>query len=222
MVCKHVNKVKLFQVLLCITNSSIKHQSFVYTQLNDQTVLFQTIQFSMSFVCTQFKCQTILYNLLIGATILGKSGSASNSNERVFCIPHSSSITSTSPSDCLMYSYGPPHMAGQKQDDQLKHTSSSYVRILVVALKTCQRQWTIGRSGERESGISVPTAQHDDDDDDDPSAEMQSVYFYSPSRLGWIGLGVRKNYTKKINLNVQWMQQNNPRLVDKLLKSINQ
>ena len=33
-------KVKWFQVLLCITNNSIKYQSFVYTQLNDQTVLF--------------------------------------------------------------------------------------------------------------------------------------------------------------------------------------
>ena len=40
--------VKWFQILLCITNNSIKHQSFVYIQLNDQTVLFQTIQFSMS------------------------------------------------------------------------------------------------------------------------------------------------------------------------------
>ena len=28
-------------------NTSIKHQSFVYTQLNDQTVLFQTIQCSI-------------------------------------------------------------------------------------------------------------------------------------------------------------------------------
>ena len=37
-----------FQVLLCITNNSIKYQSFVYTQLNDQIVLFQTIQFSIS------------------------------------------------------------------------------------------------------------------------------------------------------------------------------
>ena len=59
-----------------------------------------------------------------------------------------------------------PHMAGQKQDDQLEHTSSSYVRIRDVALKTCQRRLTIGRSGERESGISVPVARHDDDDDD--------------------------------------------------------
>ena len=65
-----------------------------------------------------------------------------------------------------MYSYGPPHMAGQKQDDQLEHTYSSSVRIRDVALKTCQRRGTIGRSGERESGISVPAANDDDDDDD--------------------------------------------------------
>ena len=36
-----------------------------------------------------------------------------------------------------MYSYGPPHLAKQKQDDQLEHTYSSYVRIRDVALKTC-------------------------------------------------------------------------------------
>ena len=40
----------------------------------------------------------------------------------------------------MMYSYGSPHMARQKQDDQLKHTFSSYVRIRDVALKTCQRR----------------------------------------------------------------------------------
>ena len=43
-----VNKIKWFQVLLCITNNSIKNQSFVYAQLNNRTVLFQTIQFSIS------------------------------------------------------------------------------------------------------------------------------------------------------------------------------
>ena len=40
----------------------------------------------------------------------------------------------------VMYSYGPPHMAKQKQDDQLKHTYSSYVRIRDVALKTCLKR----------------------------------------------------------------------------------
>ena len=63
-----------------------------------------------------------------------------------------------------MYSYGPPHMAEQKQDDQLEHTYSRYVRIRDVALKTYQRRWMIGRSGERGSGISVLAARHDDDD----------------------------------------------------------
>ena len=66
-----------------------------------------------------------------------------------------------------MYSYGPPYMAKQKQDDQLEHTYSCYVRISDVALKTCQRRWTIGRSGKRGSGISVLAVRHDDDDDDD-------------------------------------------------------
>ena len=65
-----------------------------------------------------------------------------------------------------MCSYGPPHMAGQKQDDKLEHTFSSYVRIRDVALKTSQRRWIIGRYGERWSGISVLAARHDDDDCD--------------------------------------------------------
>ena len=64
----------------------------------------------------------------------------------------------------ITFSYGPPHMAEQKQEDQLEHTYSSYVRIRDVALKTSQRRWMIGRSGERGSGISVLAARHDDDD----------------------------------------------------------
>ena len=67
----------------------------------------------------------------------------------------------------VMYSYGPPHMAEQKQDDQHEHTFSSYVRIRDVVQNTWQRRWTIGKSGERGSGISVLPARHDDDDDDD-------------------------------------------------------
>ena len=56
-------------------------------------------------------------------------------------------------------------MAAQKQDDQHERTFSSYVRIQVVVLKTCLGRWTIGRSGERGSGISVLPARYDDDDD---------------------------------------------------------
>ena len=65
-----------------------------------------------------------------------------------------------------MYSNGAPHMAEQKQEDQLEHTYISFVRIRDVALKTYQRRWTIGRCGERGSGISVLAARHVDDDDD--------------------------------------------------------
>ena len=62
------------------------------------------------------------------------------------------------------HSYGLLHMAEQKQDDQHEHTFSNYVRIRDVVQKTCQRRWTIGKSGERGSGISVLPARHDDDD----------------------------------------------------------
>ena len=66
----------------------------------------------------------------------------------------------------VIYSYGLPHMPEQKQDDQLEPTYSRSVRIRDVALRTYQKRWTIGRSGERGSGISVLAARHDDDDDD--------------------------------------------------------
>ena len=42
--------------MLCITNTLIKHQSFVYIQLFDQTVIFLAIQF---IICNLlFKCQS--------------------------------------------------------------------------------------------------------------------------------------------------------------------
>ena len=70
--------------------------------------------------------------------------------------------------------YGLPHMAVQKQDDQHEHTFSSYVRIRDVVLKTYLGRWTIGRSGERGSGISVLSARYDDDDDDDEVFEYNN------------------------------------------------
>ena len=62
-------------------------------------------------------------------------------------------------SDVLLWT---PTYGREKAGGQLEHTYSSYVRIRDVALKTCQRRWTIGRSGERGSGISVLAARHDD------------------------------------------------------------
>ena len=43
-----VNKVKWFRVLQCITKNLIKQQLFAYSQLNDQAVTLQPIQFSPS------------------------------------------------------------------------------------------------------------------------------------------------------------------------------
>ena len=88
----------------------------------------------------------------------------------------------------VMYSYGPPHMAKQKRDDQLEHTYISYVRIRDAALKICQKRWMIGRSGERGSGISVLAAWHDDDNDDDD-------LFFS------ISLATSFRKEKQLNLN---------------------
>ena len=65
-----------------------------------------------------------------------------------------------------IYIYGPPHMAEKKQDNQLEPTYSSSVRIRDVALMTNQKWWTIGKSGERRSGISMLAAWHNGDDGD--------------------------------------------------------
>ena len=67
---------------------------------------------------------------------------------------------------------------GIRYINQLEHTYSSYVRIRDVALKTSRRQWTIGRSGERGSGISMLAARHDDDDDDDDTHTHTYIYIY--------------------------------------------
>ena len=93
--------------MLCISNNSIKHQSFVYTQLNDQTVLFQTNQFSISHLFGLIlKCQTVLFDVYIGPyqelPLWGQSGHGSNGNEGVLCIPQSCSITWASALDCLV------------------------------------------------------------------------------------------------------------------------
>ena len=60
------------------------------------SVLFQTIQFSMS---TQFTSIKPINRALSGATIPGQIGPGSNGNEGVLCIPQTPSITGTSPSD---------------------------------------------------------------------------------------------------------------------------
>ena len=64
-----------------------------------------------------------------------------------------------------MFSYGSPHMAEQKQDVLLEPKYSSSVRIRDIALRICQKLWTIGRSGKKGSEISVLVVRQNDDDD---------------------------------------------------------
>ena len=64
-----------------------------------QIVLIQTIQLIISM---QFSSVWPIDRTLSGATTLGQSGPGSDGNEGVLCIPQSSSITGTSPSDCLV------------------------------------------------------------------------------------------------------------------------
>ena len=64
-----------------------------------KTFLFQAIQFNIS---TQFSSIRPIDRILLGATTPGQSGPGSDGNEGVFRIPQSSSITGTSPSDCLV------------------------------------------------------------------------------------------------------------------------
>ena len=90
----HINHCRLFYAKssLYIYNkyNSIKHQSFVYTQLNDQTVLFLTIQFSISHLFAHslnVKQFYLAHGTLSGTTSLGQSAPGSNGHEGVLYIP---------------------------------------------------------------------------------------------------------------------------------------
>ena len=97
MICKHrstqLNSSKYFYVYV---TDSIKHQSFVYTQLNDETVLFLTIQFSINTQFTHTLDVSSIWSIdrtLSGATTPGQSEPGNNGNEGVLYIPQSSSLT---------------------------------------------------------------------------------------------------------------------------------
>ena len=97
--------VKLFRVLIYITNNSSRDQSFVFIWLNNQTVLFLTIQFSMSHLFAfslNVKQFYLTHRNLSGTTTPSQSQPESDGSEGVLCVPQSSNVTGVSPSDCLM------------------------------------------------------------------------------------------------------------------------
>ena len=128
-----VNKVKWFQVLLRITNNSIKHQSYVYTELNVKTVLFQTIQFCLN---TQFSSIWPIDRTLSGDTNPGQNGNESDDNESVLCSHQISSIAGASLSDCLV-SYRRHFLGDSTAEMQLMYsgpckrvrTPATYLRL---------------------------------------------------------------------------------------------
>ena len=73
-----------------------------------QTVLIQTIQFSISMQLVSIEPIDMA---LSSALNPGQSGPGSNGNEGMFHISQSSSITGTTPSDCLV-SYQDTHWSG--------------------------------------------------------------------------------------------------------------
>ena len=126
-------------------------------------------------------------------------------------------------SDVLLWT---PHMAVQKQDDQHEHTFSNYVRIQDVVLKTCLRRWTIGKSGERGSGISVLPARHDDDDDDYSTYNWGDKVIHmflkgiSPKENMIVWLEFELTYLDVIDQHVDHYTMATPHLIDKVFMHI--
>ena len=85
-----LHTVKWFQVLLRPTNNSLKLHSFTYTQLNDQTVQFQSIQLSISHLLALSLNAKQFYLTLSGGTTSGQSVPGSDGNEGVLSILQSS------------------------------------------------------------------------------------------------------------------------------------
>ena len=89
--------------ILCTFHISVSSYGTGYLMANPFlhmiTVLFQTIQFCIS---TLFSFIWSIDTTLSSAATLGQSEPGSEGNERILCISQNSSITGTSPSDCLV------------------------------------------------------------------------------------------------------------------------
>ena len=94
-------------------NNSVKHRSFVYTQLNDQTFLFKKKLIYHLFALN-------LGRTLTGATTLGLIGAGSDGNEGALHTPINWSITRSSPSDCLLSYAGHSLKAGSYSSTEIQ------------------------------------------------------------------------------------------------------
>ena len=106
----HTNHCRLFNAKFVLSIKTVLFQTiqfsmstvFVCTHLNVKTVLFQAIKFSISM---QFKCWNSsiwpIDKTLSGTTTPGQSGPESDGNERVLCIPPSSRFLTSYPQHSL-------------------------------------------------------------------------------------------------------------------------
>ena len=61
-ICKHKTTKLNSSKYCCVSLNILLNICHLFAQLNDQVLLFQAIQFSMSFVCNHFKFQTVLFD----------------------------------------------------------------------------------------------------------------------------------------------------------------
>ena len=125
---KHINSFipnnSVWYKYSCLFPRSWMKKQFYFKQfswaqvrsLNVQAVLFQTIQFSIS---TQFSSIWPIDRTRSGANTLGQCGPRSKCSKGVLCIHQSTSITGTSPSDCLVsypdHSFRESYPSAEKQ-----------------------------------------------------------------------------------------------------------
>ena len=86
-ICLYI--VKWFHILLCITNNSIQ-QICLHTVKWSNSFISNHSIYHKSFIYTQFKCQSSIWPIdrtLSGATTPGQSGLRSNGNEGIPQIP---------------------------------------------------------------------------------------------------------------------------------------
>ena len=92
--CRLFNTKSIFMKIVLFQTIQLS-KTFLF-----QAILFgQTIQFSISYAVSSIKP---IDRALSGATTPGQSGPGSNGNKGVLRIPQSTSITGTSPSDCVV------------------------------------------------------------------------------------------------------------------------
>ena len=165
----------------CITNSLIKHQSFLYKQLNVKHFYFK--QFCLTFIIylqcqsTQFKCHKVLFDPGIGPyqvlplwTRMDRGAMKRQCNEGILYISQRSSITKASPSDCLV-SY-PGHRLAESYPSA--ETQSVY--------SAAPPDWATGYS----LGESYPSAERESRCILQPLADWATGHFRRGSLLGWV------------------------------------